>query len=121
VQSFAAVKKKHGKLNNVLLAFYCIHKGTMASPNHRPDSLPNAADLSFTPAQEEWTRQLMATQGTSNSASNSTATISQHQSTAEPPTSSGNLGEWYVLISAHQRPGYQLKRPQPAPTLSLTA
>jgi len=35
-------------------------------------------------------------QGTSNSASNSTATISQHQSTAEPTTSSDSLGEWYV-------------------------
>jgi len=89
--------EKRGKLNNVLLTFYCIHEETMASPTDRPDSPPNAADLGFTPTQEEWIRQLVAIQGASNSASSSAAAISQHQSTAEPPTSSGSLGEWYIF------------------------
>ena len=87
---------KRGKLINVFLVFYCTHEGTMVSPTHGPDS-SNEGELGFTPAQEEWIRQLVATQGASNSASNSTATTSQHQSTAEPPTLSGSLGEWYML------------------------
>jgi len=84
--------EKCGKLNNVFLALCGTNEGTMASPTHRPDS-PSTVELGFTPAQEDWIRQLVATQG----ASNSTATTSQHQSTAESPTSSGSLGEWYIF------------------------
>ena len=88
--------EKRSKLINVFLIFYCTHEGTMVSPTHGPDS-PNEGELGFTPAQEEWIQQLVATQGASNSASNSTATTSQHQSTAEPSMSSSSLGELYMF------------------------